>query len=114
MSTKSQHTLDTLWIKYQKTLEVLNDTLDELEETKQLVTNLQKQVVEPKEVVTDAKDYWGRPKTIGNSKSKDELSYEEQTKLRFDRIVKEVRAGALDINTLNHGEQVIVRKLLDE
>ena len=53
MSTKSQHTLDTLWIKYQKTLEVLNDTLDELEETKQLVANLQKQAVEPKEVVED-------------------------------------------------------------
>jgi len=34
--------------------------------------------------------------------------------LRFDRIVKEVRSGALDINTLSHAEQVIVRKLLDE
>ena len=138
MSTKNQHTLDSLWIKYQKTLEVLNDTLDELEETKQLVANLQKQAVEPKEVVTDAKetktqvaelktqivtkqevvtdakDYWGRPKVVGNSKSKDELSYEAQTKLKFDRIVKEVRAGALDINTLSHAEQVIVRKLLNE
>tara|TARA_B100000519_G_C14209738_1_gene422069 strand:- start:509 stop:853 length:345 start_codon:yes stop_codon:yes gene_type:complete len=114
MSTKNQHTLDSLWIKYQNTLEVLNDTLDELEETKKQLASVQKQVTEPTEVVTDAKDYWGRPKAIGNSKSKDELSYEEQTKLRFDRIVKEVRSGALDINTLNHGEQVIVRKLMNE
>ena len=114
MSTKSQHPLDTLWIKYQKTLEILNDTLDELEETKTQVAELKTQIVTKQEVVTDAKDYWGRPKVVGNSKSKDELSYEAQTKLRFDRIVKEVRAGALDINTLNHGEQVIVRKLLDE
>ena len=103
MSTKSQHTLDSLWVKYQTTLEVLNDTLDELEETKTQVAELKTQIVTKQEVVTD-----------GNSKSKDELSYEAQTKLKFDRIVKEVRAGALDINTLSHAEQVIVRKLLDE
>ena len=114
MSTKSQHTLDSLWIKYQKTLEVLNDTLDELEETKKQVAKLQDQIIEPQHVVTDAKDYWGRPKVVGNSKQKDELTYEQQTKMRFDRIVKEVRSGALDINTLNHAEQVIVRKLMDE
>ena len=81
MSTKSQHTLDSLWIKYQKTLEVLNDTLDELEETKKQVAILQDQTVQPQPVVTDAKDYWGRPKVVGNSKQKDELTYEQQTKI---------------------------------
>ena len=83
MSTKSQHTLDSLWIKYQKTLEVLNDTLDELEETKTQVAELKTQIVAKQEVVTDAKDYWGRPKVVSNSKSKDELSYEAQTKIEI-------------------------------
>ena len=34
--------------------------------------------------------------------------------MRYDRIVKEAKSGALDINTLNHAEQVIVRKLMNE
>ena len=31
MTNKKQETVDTLWIKYRKTLEMLNDALDELE-----------------------------------------------------------------------------------
>ena len=114
MSTKSQHTLDSLWIKYQNTLEVLNDTLDELEDAQKEIATLKSQIVEKQEVVTDAKDYWGRPKIVGSSKQKDELTYEQQTQMRYDRIVKEAKSGALDINTLNHAEQVIVRKLMNE
>ena len=31
MTNKKQETVDTLWVKYRKTLEMLNDALDELE-----------------------------------------------------------------------------------
>ena len=31
MTNKKQETVDTLWIKYRKTLEMLNDALDQLE-----------------------------------------------------------------------------------
>ena len=31
MTNKKQEAVDTLWVKYKKTLEMLNDALDELE-----------------------------------------------------------------------------------
>ena len=57
-------------------------------------------------------DYWGRPKT--SKKHVDDLTYEQQTEQRYQRLVHEVRSGSLNINSLTHAEAEIVNKLLNE
>jgi len=57
-------------------------------------------------------DYWGRPKT--SKKLVSDLTYEQKTEERYRRLVEEVRAGRLDIQTLDHAEADIVNKLLNE
>ena len=40
--------------------------------------------------------------------------YEQMNQRRYNRLVNEVKSGALDINTLTNAEQDIVRKKLNE
>jgi len=57
-------------------------------------------------------DYWGRPKT--STKSVNDLTYEQKTEQRYQRLVQEVKSGNLNINSLTHAEAEIVNKLLNE
>ena len=57
-------------------------------------------------------DYWGRPKT--STKSVNDMTYEQKTEQRYQRLVQEVRSGNLNINSLTHAEAEIVNKLLNE
>ena len=56
-------------------------------------------------------DYWGRPKA--STKEVDDANYEKRVEKKFARILKEVKAGSLDINTLNNQEQEIIRRMLN-
>ena len=58
-------------------------------------------------------DYWGRPKHSSN-KSLDDMTAEQKIEQRYQRLVEEVKAGRLDIQTLTHAEAEIVNKLLNE
>tara|TARA_B100001173_G_C15831121_1_gene480503 strand:- start:103 stop:552 length:450 start_codon:yes stop_codon:yes gene_type:complete len=58
-------------------------------------------------------DYWGRPKNI-SKKSIDDLTAEQKIEQRYQRLVEEVRAGKLDLQTLTHAEAEIVQKLINE
>ena len=58
-------------------------------------------------------DYWGRTKHSSN-KSLDDMTAEQKIEQRYQRLVEEVKAGRLDIQTLTHAEAEIVNKLLNE
>ena len=58
-------------------------------------------------------DYWGRPKNL-SKKSIDDMTAEQKIEQRYQRLVQEVKAGRLDIQTLSHAEAEIVNKLLHE
>jgi len=58
-------------------------------------------------------DYWGRPKHSSN-KSLDDMTAEQKIEQRYQRLVEEVKAGRLDVQTLTHAEAEIVNKLLNE
>lgn len=58
-------------------------------------------------------DYWGRPKHT-SKKLIDDMTAEQKVEQRYQRLVEEVRAGRLDIQTLDHAEAEIVNKLLNE
>ena len=58
-------------------------------------------------------DYWGRPKHT-SKKSIDDMTAQQKVEQRYQRLVEEVRAGRLDIQTLTHAEADIVNKLLNE
>ena len=72
-----------------------------------------KEQLQTMQTATQQRDYWGRPKKTSN-KIVDDVSYEQQTERRYQRLVQEVKAGTLDINNLTHQEQQVVRKLLNE
>jgi len=57
-------------------------------------------------------DYWGRPKS--STKTVNDLTYDQQTEQRYQRLVHEVKSGNLNINSLTHAEAEIVNKLLNE
>tara|TARA_S200002703_G_scaffold7431_1_gene7741 strand:- start:5294 stop:5734 length:441 start_codon:yes stop_codon:yes gene_type:complete len=57
-------------------------------------------------------DYWGRPKHSSNAL--DDMTAEQKIEQRYQRLVEEVKAGRLDIQTLTHAEAEIVNKLLNE
>ena len=49
--TDKQETINTLWIKYKKTLELLSDALDENETLKQSLTDATVDLTMPDEIV---------------------------------------------------------------
>jgi len=153
MDNKNKLSIDALWTKYQKTLELLNDALEKLEQkpktiekiveveriievpiteyievpvekivnlSEQEKENYQNQIEKLNQEIENLKlsnskkpkDYWGKPKT--SKKLIDDLTYEQQTEQKFQRIVMEVKAGRLDINTLTNAEQDIVKRLLNQ
>ena len=146
MTDKTKKELDTLWIKYQKTLEMLDHALDELDKkpkeieipvteyvevpkiveveivkdiTQQTrdayekqIQDLKDQLNKPEPIPTPNSDYWGRPKASKNFVA--DQDYEQMNQRRYNRLVNEVKSGALDINTLTNAEQDIVRKKLNE
>ena len=146
MTDKSKKELDTLWIKYQKTLEMLDHALDELDRNpkeieipvteyvevpkiveveivkditqqtrdayEKQIQDLKDQLNKPEPIPTPNSDYWGRPKA--SKKVVADQDYEQMNQRRYNRLVNEVKSGALDINTLTNAEQDIVRKKLNE
>tara|TARA_A100001011_G_C13893553_1_gene668040 strand:+ start:50 stop:247 length:198 start_codon:yes stop_codon:yes gene_type:complete len=49
--TDKQETINTLWIKYKKTLEMLSDALDENESLKQSLTDATVDLTMPDEII---------------------------------------------------------------
>ena len=49
-----------------------------------------------------------------SKKSIDDLTAEQKIEQRYQRLVEEVRAGKLDLQTLTHAEAEIVQKLINE
>ena len=132
MASKHQGTVDELYDKYARTLEMLNKALDEnqtlkaqldekptldkvdLQKTK--IKELEKKNTELTSELEKLRqkkyDYWGKPK---NSKKQiDDTSYEQATYQRYQRLLKEVQLGRLDINSLQQAEQNIIRQLMNE
>ena len=140
---KNKIGIEALWKKYQHTLELLADALERLEQkpkeieipvtefvevpkivevevVKELtleqkeayerqISDLKQQI---KQLKTPNIDYWGRPKT--SIKTLDDRTYEQKLEERYQRLVQEVKAGTIDIETLDRAEAEIVKKLLDE
>jgi len=151
MDSKNKTNIDALWAKYQKTLEMLDDALEKLEQKPKEVLKEVEKIVEVEKVVEvpvtewvevpvekikdisdeerrkyldrkaeleqevknlrDNKGYWGKPKT--SKKIIDDMTYEQQTEQRYQRLVKEVKARKLDINLLSDQEQIIVQRIID-
>lgn len=131
---KNKIGIDALWQKYQKTLELLADALERLEqkpkeiikEVEKIVDLSQEQRDEYEKIILNLKneieslklkdqniDYWGRPKNP-SKKIINDLTYEQQTEQRYKRLVQEVKLGRFDINNLTHAEAEIVNKLLND
>ena len=78
----------------------------------------EKQIADLKQEITQLKsqqpniDYWGRPKS--STKTVNDLTYEQKTEQRYQRLVQEVKSGNMNINSLTHAEAEIVNKLLNE
>ena len=147
MDNKNKANIDALWAKYQKTLEMLNDALERLEQKPKEVEKIVEveRVVEvpvtewvevPVEKIKDISDeerrkyldriaeleheiknlkqgksYWGNPKI--SKKIVDDNVYQQQTEQRYAQLVKEIKAGKLDINMLSDSEQIIVQRIID-
>ncbi len=69
-----------------------------------------KELTPPEPTQAPNMDYWGRPKA--SKKEVDDASYEKRTEKKYARILKEVKAGKLDINTLSNQEQEIITRML--
>jgi len=144
--------LDALWTKYQKTLEMLDDALEKLAQKPKEVERIVEveRVVEvpvtewvevPVDKVVDIsdqerkkyetrikeleqqlenlnyikkpkKDYWGQSKQ--NKRKIDDLTYDQQVEQRYQRLLKEVKSGTININSLTPAEQVIINGLMNE
>jgi len=151
MDSKNKKNIDALWAKYQKTLEMLDDALERLEQKPKEVIKEVEKIVEVEKVVEvpvtewvevpvekikdisdeerrkyldriaeleheikdlkQGKSYWGNPKI--SKKIVDDNVYQQQTEQRYAKIVKEIKAGKLDINMLSDSEQIIVQRILD-
>ena len=151
MDSKNKTNIDSLWAKYHKTLDMLDDALESLEQKPKEVLKEVEKIVEVEKVVEvpvtewvevpvekikdisdeerrkyldriaeleqevknlrDNKGYWGKPKT--SKKIIDDMTYEQQTEQRYQRLVKEVKARKLDINLLSDQEQIIVQRIID-
>lgn len=87
---------------------------DQAEAYEKKIKELEQKIQEltpPEPTPTPNMDYWGRPKA--SKKEVDDTSYEKRVEKKFARILKEVKAGKLDINTLNNQEQEIIRRMLN-
>ncbi len=116
MTDKKTKDVENIWTKYENNLKLLDETLDKLDSQKAKIKELEKK---NKELSTELNklrekkyDYWGKPK---NSKRKiDDTSYEQATYQRYQRLLKEVQLGRIDINSLQQAEQNIIRQLMNE
>jgi len=151
-NSKTKMSLDALWTKYQKTLEMLDDALEKLAQKPKEVERIVEveRVVEvpvtewvevPVDKVVDIsdqerkkyetrikeleqqlenlnyikkpkKDYWGQSKQ--HKRKIDDLTYDQQVKQRYQRLLKEVKSGTININSLTPAEQVIINGLMNE
>lgn len=120
MTDNKSKEIENIWAKYANTLALLNSALDKLEQQKNhyenVIADLKEQLKKQDSTKTSRTpniDYWGRPKNP-SKKLIDDLTYEQQTEQKFQRLVNEVKSGKLDINNLTHAEQDIVKRLLNE
>ena len=103
----------TEFVEVPKIVEV--EVIKEL--TAEQKTHYEQQIDELKKEIEQLKsqqpniDYWGRPKNL-SKKSIDDMTAEQKIEQRYQRLVQEVKAGRLDIQTLSHAEAEIVNKLL--
>jgi chromosome segregation ATPase len=120
MTDQKTKDVENIWIKYENNLKLLDETLDKLDDQKIAHQNKVK-ILEDKIKALESEldklrnkkyDYWGKPKN--SKKAISDGDYEKQTTQRYDRLVQEVKAGRLQMNTLEIAEQNIVKKLLDE
>ena len=116
MTDKKTKDVENIWSKYENNLKLLDETLDKMDLQKIKIKELEKKNIELTTELDKLRekkyDYWGKPK---NSKKQiDDTSYEQTTYQRYQRLLKEVQSGRIDINNLQQAEQNIIRKLINE
>lgn len=129
-NNKTKMSLDALWTKYQKTLEMLDDALEKLaQKPKEVervidisdqqrkkyetrIKELEQQLASINYIDKLKKDYWGQSKQ--HKRKIDDLTYDQQVEQRYQRLLKEVKSGTININSLTPAEQVIINGLLNE
>lgn len=94
----------------------------EVEVIKELTTeqkaHYEQQIADLKQQIDQLKsqqpniDYWGRPKT--SKKLVNDTTYEQKTEQRYHRLVQEVMAGNININSLTPAEAEIVNRIINE
>jgi len=111
------HTLNQL---AQKQKEIIKERLhvntinlagDQAEQYEKRIKELEAQVQEliAKEPISSSSS----TVTKSSKKETNEMSYEATVQKRFDKLMKEVRAGRLDINTLTPQDQSVIRQMLE-
>jgi len=129
MEDKNKASLETVWAKYHRTLELLKDALEKLEQKPKQIevervvdisdiekNRYEKRILELENRIASlekinsqlSKEHWGKP----SKKIIDDNTYEQKTEARYNRLVSEVKSGSLDISNLNPQEQEIVKRLL--
>ena len=129
---RPKQTLSNIWQRYEQTLKLLLDTLNQLaqkqkeiikerlhvntinlagdqaDQYEKKIKELEKQIEEllSKESITNL-----GPKS--SKKETNETSYEATVQKRFSKLMKEVKAGRLDINTLTPQDQLVIRQMLE-
>jgi len=129
---RPKQTLSNIWQRYEQTLKLLLDTLNQLaqkqkeiikerlhvntinlagdqaDQYEKRIKELEKQIEEllSKESITNL-----GPKS--SKKETNETSYEATVQKRFTKLMKEVKAGRLDINTITPQDQLVIRQMLE-
>ncbi len=129
---RPKQTLSNIWQRYEQTLKLLLDTLNQLaqkqkeiikerlhvntinlagdqaDQYEKRIKELEKQIEDllSKESITNL-----GPKS--SKKETNETSYEATVQKRFTKLMKEVKAGRLDINTLTPQDQLVIRQMLE-
>jgi type I site-specific restriction endonuclease len=109
--------LDTLNQLAQKQKEIIKERLhvntinlagDQADQYEKRIKELEKQIEEllSKESITNL-----GPKS--SKKETNETSYEATVQKRFTKLMKEVKAGRLDINTITPQDQLVIRQMLE-
>jgi len=132
---RPKQTLSNIWQRYEQTLKLLLHTLNQLaqkqkeiikerlhvntinlagdqaEQYEKRIKELEAQVQEliAKEPISSSSS----TVTKSSKKETNEMSYEATVQKRFDKLMKEVRAGRLDINTLTPQDQSVIRQMLE-
>ena len=129
---RPKQTLSNIWQRYEQTLKLLLDTLNQLAQKQKEIIKERLHVNTINLAGDQADQYEKRIKELetqieellskesitnlgpkSSKKETNETSYEATVQKRFTKLMKEVKAGRLDINTITPQDQLVIRQMLE-